>query len=223
MAVVAAIYTAFALVQPLGDLFREHLPKCKLINIIDDSLIEEVISNGGLTLSTKRRLLAYFMAASQTDADVILNTCSSVGEIADLAQAFISKPLFRMDRPMAKMAVLKANKIGVLATLPTTLGPTTRLLFDEASKIHKRIHTEQGLAEGAFQELLAGNLQKHDELLEKIAIEMAPKVEIFVLAQGSMARIAKRLQECTGREVLSSLLPCILALKNYLEGGDFTA
>jgi len=221
MATVAAIYTALALVQPLKDLFKRYLPGCRLINIVDDSLIEEVIQHGGPTLPVKQRLLAYFATASRTGADIVLNTCSSVGEIADLAQHFISKPILRIDRPMAKIAVAKAERIGVLATLPTTLGPTTRLLLEEASKLHKQIHIEQGLAEGAFHELLSGNIQRHDELLEKVATEIAQKVEILVLAQGSMARMTKRLQEITGREVLSSLLPCVLALKNYLEGGDF--
>lgn len=222
MATVVAIYTALTLVQPLKELFKRYLPDCKLINIVDDSLIEEVIKNGGPTLLVKQRLLSYFVAASCTDADIILNTCSSVGEIADLAQHFIDKPIFRIDRPMAKMAVAKAEKIGVLATLSTTLGPTTRLLLEEASKIRKKIYVEQGLAEGAFHELLSGNIQKHDELLEKVATEVAQRVEILVLAQGSMARVAERLQEITGREVLSSLLPCVLALRNYLKGGDFT-
>ena len=57
----------------------------------------------------------------------MLNLCSSVGEVADSAQdvaKYIGVPIVRVDEEMCREAVRKGQRIGVMATLPTTLEPT---------------------------------------------------------------------------------------------------
>ncbi|MGI8866719.1 MAG: aspartate/glutamate racemase family protein, partial [Rubrobacteraceae bacterium] len=45
---------------------------------------------------------------------------------------------------------------------------------------------------------------RHDEMVVESAKKLAPSVEILVLAQASMTRLAPRLKEETSLEVLSS-------------------
>ncbi len=202
---IVAIYTADALVNPLKKLHKEIIPESKMINIVDDSLIQEVIENGKVTLGVKRRVLKYYEAAIyDIKADVILNTCSSVGELVDIANEFFDKPIIKIDEPMAVEAVKKAKKIGVLATLPTTLNPTIRLLKKQAVKINKECEIVNGLAKGAFHALLEGNNDKHDRLIIETAKDIAEKVDVLVLAQGSMARMKDTLTDIAGKPVLTS-------------------
>ena len=73
-----------------------------------------------------------------------------------------------------------------------------------------------GLAEGAFQAGQSGDAETHDRLIAEAATKIADQVELFVLAQGSMARMENRLAELTGKPVLSSPSLGVQGLRNYL-------
>ena len=217
MATVAAVYTSPAIVDPIKELFTEILPGCRLINIVDDSLIQDVIREGFVTPAVSQRLFYYYSAARETGAQVIFNTCSSVGEVADLARKFFDIPIVKIDESMASQAVQTAKKIGVLATLPTTLAPTVRLVKTQAAQAGQSVNVVEGLAKGAFEALLAKNSERHDQLILEAAEELANRVDAFVLAQGSMARMEETLAKRTGKPVYSSPRSGVLAVKTTLE------
>jgi len=213
---IVAIHTAMALVEPLTQLFKEHLPQVKLNNIIDDSLIQEVIENNAVNPAVRKRLLGYYQAAADSGANIVFNCCSSVGDVAEMGRLIAPIPVFRIDYPMAVQAVTSAKRIGVIATLSTTLAPTMGLLRRLAAETGKEIVMVEGLAKGAFQAGLSGDRETHDRLIQEAAEKIAGNVDLFVLAQGSMARMETILAEITGKPVLSSPLSGILGLKEYL-------
>lgn len=204
---VVALHTSAALVSRIQDLWARYEISAELINIIDDSLIWEVIGNGGPTLKTRKRLLQYALAAEAMDADLIFNTCSSVGGVADLIQPFCGVPIVKIDQPMARQAVAlvgEGGSIGVLATLPTTLPPTVQLVAGEIRQSGKSIRITQAVAEGAFQKLMAGDRETHDAIVIERAIQLAAEVDGILLAQGSMAALEQVIAERTGKPVFSS-------------------
>ena len=213
---VVAVHTAMALVEPLAKIFREIMPEVKLNHIADDSLIQEVIANDGVTPAVRRRLLAYYQAAAESGADVVFNTCSSVGDVADMGDIIAPIPIFRIDRPMARLAVESAKRIGVISTLPTTLSPTRRLLENEALKAGCEVCLVDGLAKGAFQAGQGGDPETHDRLIAEAAERICDDVDLFVLAQGSMARMEERLSQLTGKPVLSSPVLGVKGLREFL-------
>lgn len=213
---VFCVHTAMALVGPLTEIFKEYLPEVKLNHIADDSLIQEVIANNAVTPAVRRRLLSYYNAAADGGADVVFNTCSSVGDIADYGNGFARIPVFRIDQPMAAEAVAKAERIGVISTLPTTLDPTCRLLQNEAKKAGRKVALVEGLADGAFAAGQSGDGETHDRLIAEAAVKIADQVDLFVLAQGSMARMEQRLSEMTGKPVLSSPVLGVKGLRKFL-------
>lgn len=214
---VVAIYTGLALAEPLRAVFQELLPEVKLVNIVDDSLIGEVIQAGQVPAGVARRLVQYFHHGEELEADVILNTCSSVGEAADAARSMIATPLVKIDDAMAAKAAIEYGRIAVLATLPTTLEPTMRLIRRKAEEAGKEIELVSGLAEGAFEALSGGRPEEHDRLLLETARRVAESAEVLVLAQGSMARMESRIREETGKPVLSSPRLGVEAVKAVLE------
>ncbi len=213
---VVAVHTAMALVEPITELFREHLPEVKLNHIADDSLIQEVIAHNEVTPAVRKRLFAYYHAADDAGADLIFNTCSSVGEVAEAGRLFVPVPILRIDEPMAIRAVKTGKRLGVLATLHTTLAPTVALLKKKAKERKREIEIVEGLAQGAFQAVMAGDREKHDKLIMEAAEKIKGKVDMFVLAQGSMARMEKQLANKTRKSVLSSPLSGVLGIKDYL-------
>ncbi len=216
MRTVAAIHTTTLMVEPTKRLFAEHTPNVRLFNIADDSLIQDVIRDGTVTTQTTRRLTGYYLAAVDAGADVIFNTCSSVGEVADLAAALVPIPILKIDEAMCVQAVSRATRIGVLATLPTTLGPTVRLVRRQTDETGKAVEIVEGLAEGAFAAAMDGDTKKHDALVLATARHMAHQVDLMVLAQGSMARMEQNLVTETGKPVLSSPVLGVLAVKERL-------
>lgn len=205
-----------ALVGPLTEIFKEYLPEVKLNHIADDSLIQEVIANDKVTPAVRRRLLAYYHTAAAAGAAVVFNTCSSVGDVADLGNEIAPIPVFRIDYPMAVQAVNSAKRIAVVSTLPTTLDPTRRLLERAAREAGKDVVLVDALAAGAFQAGQSGDSATHDRLIEEAAGKIADQVDLFVLAQGSMARMEKKLASITGKPVLSSPVSGVLGLKKFL-------
>lgn len=216
MTKVFAVHTALAMVEPVTNLFNKHLPDVKLNHIVDDSLIQEVIANNCVTPAVAKRLVNCYQMAVDAKADVIFNTCSSIGEITQIARKMVSVPLLKIDDPMAEEAVRSAQKIGVLATLPTTLAPTASLLKHMASEQNKEIEIVEGLAEGAFQAVMSGDRETHDNLILKASEKVAGEVDLIVLAQGSMARMEEKLSEVTGKKVLSSPESGVIGVKEFI-------
>jgi aspartate/glutamate racemase len=217
MRTVAAFFTAQAIVEPITRLFAEVVPGCRLINIIEDALIQDVIRAGGVTPAIARRLTRYYLAAQDTGADLIFNTCSSIGDVAIQARRLLDIPLVKIDDAMAADGVRAGACVGVLATLPTTLAPTVRLVKSQAEKAGRSVTVVEGLAEGAYEALVGGQPEKHDELIAAAAERVASQADVIVLAQGSMARMEEGLARRTGRPVLSSPRRGVLEAKETLE------
>jgi Asp/Glu/hydantoin racemase len=216
MKLVVAVYTAHGPVDPVRRECEAALRGASVANIVDDSLLRDVRAAGGVTPAVARRLVQYFMIARDMGADAILNTCSSVGEVVPAARALLDIPIVRIDEPMARLAAESTTRIGVLATLPTTLGPTVRLVREQAALLGKEVSVAEDLAPGAFDALGGGAAEEHDRLVLEGAFRLRDQADALVLAQASMARMADRLREATGLVVYSSIRPAVAELARIL-------
>jgi Asp/Glu/hydantoin racemase len=188
----------------MRNLFAEILPDVRLINIVDDSLLADVMAVGAIQPEVQQRMNAYVQAAALTGADAILSLCSSLGPTIDAARQLVEIPVLKIDDAMTAEAVRSADRIGVLATVATTLGPTVDLIRSKAADLDKPVEIRQHLVEGAFPLLLAGDKQQHDDKISAAAQTLVGQVELIVLAQASMTRLAPRLHEETGLRILTS-------------------
>ncbi len=186
---VVVIHTGPVTIQPLKDQFKELLPNVRMVNIMDDSLLNDVMKAGHLTEEVNQRIFSYMKNAENIRADMILNACSSVGEATDRIKDKISIPIIKIDEAMAEQACELGQNIAVLATVRTTLEPTVRLVTKKAKEINKEITIVEKIAEGAFQALLDGNGEKHDQILKDTISMLMGKVDVIVLSQVSMARL----------------------------------
>jgi Asp/Glu/hydantoin racemase len=183
------IHTSATLVPVFQQLCSEYLPNVNVFNIVDDSLIKDVIKRNELTKITARRVVDHVGSAAIAGADFILVTCSSIGAAIEAAAALTPVPVLRVDQPMADLAVQTGKRIGVIATLPTTLGPTSDLVNRRAKIANKEIELTAKLCEGAFEALMSGDGAKHDEMVAAALIELSQTVDVIVLAQASMSRV----------------------------------
>ena len=189
------IHTSATLVPLFQQLCQQSLPGVNVFNIVDDSLIKDVINRGELTAATARRVVDYVGSAEAAGADYILVTCSSIGAAVEAAAALTSVPVLRVDQPMADLAVEMGTRIGVIATLPTTLGPTSDLVRRRAALAGKEIALTSRLCAGAFEALMSGDTARHDAMVAEALKELSDQVDVILLAQASMARVVEGLAE----------------------------
>jgi Asp/Glu/hydantoin racemase len=221
MKTLAVIHTSmvFVTVEPMmQNLFKELIPDARLINILDDSLLPDVIAAGQVTRSVATRMCDYVVAAEKTGADAILSLCSSVGPAIDIARTRVNIPVIKIDDAMATRAAESAQTVGVMATLETTMAPTVRLIEEKADAASKAIAVTPGLVAGAFEKLMNGDKSAHDRMILDSARELAKSVDILVFAQASMARLADEVATETHREVLTSPRLGITYVRSALNG-----
>jgi len=198
------IHTGPVTVQPLNALVPCLLPGTRIINLVDDSLLKDTMAAGMVTPAVTRRLTQYMMIGQDMGADLILNACSSVREAADVGAKLVSVPVAKIDTAMAQHAVTAASRIGVAATVQTTLDPTVRLIEQTARDMGRDVTVTRKLCEGAFDALLAGEGARHDEIVARYLIDLAAEVDLIVLAQVSMGRVADSLGGQVSVPVLTS-------------------
>lgn len=209
------VHTSATLVPLFQQLTSEHLSGVETFNIVDDSLIKDVIKKGKLMPNTAARLVNHVKAAEEAGADVILVTCSSIGVAIETAATLCTVPVVRVDQAMADEAAQISNKIGVIATLPTTLEPTSDLVRRRAIAAGKEVTITSKLCEGAFEALMSGNAAKHDEMVAKALKELMQEVGVIVLAQASMARVVDSLTDA--EKVVPILASPAIAMKKLAE------
>ena len=189
------LHTSATLVPIFEQLCKAKLPGVAVFNLVDDSLIKDVIAHGRLRPQTARRVTQLVAAAEDAGADYIMVTCSSIGAAVETAATLAGVPVLRVDQPMADRAVTTAKRIGVIATLPTTLEPTADLIRRRAAVAGREIEITTRLCAGAFDALMSGDAATHDALVAAALKELASQVDVIALAQASMARVGDTLSE----------------------------
>ncbi|WP_374713212.1 aspartate/glutamate racemase family protein [Symbiobacterium terraclitae] len=203
---LALLHTTPVTVGAMSELAARELPGVRVINLLDDSLLKDVIAAGGVTAAVEARMRAYFEQARVAGADAVLCCCSSVGDVVDRARAEAPIPLLRIDEPMAVEAVQSGRRIGVIATVRTTLEPTVGLIRRKAQELGRAVDVEPVLVQGAFDALSAGDGAAHDRLVKEALIALLKRSDVVVLAQASIARVLAALEQPPAIPVLTSPL-----------------
>lgn len=201
---LAVIHTTPLTVEPLKALATEMLGEVRVVNFVDDSILPQLADTGGDTGAVDDRLVQYARFAQSVGADVILSACSSVGEVVARMQAAVEIPVVRIDEAMAEEAIRRGARIGVAATVPTTLRPTVALLERKASEAGEPVEFRTRCVDEAYVRLAQGDREGHDALLAEALTELAAETDVVVLAQASMARVLERLSDAERARFLVS-------------------
>ncbi len=213
------VYTSSTpeLIELVNREIEKNLGKdAEILTYQDASILAEVREAGYVTAKAAARLTTMFMQAISDDVDAILNVCSSVGEVADAAREiglYTGVPIVRIDEEMCREAVRKGRRIGVLATLPTTLEPTKNTIRRVAGEMGRQVQLIDGLIDGAFgieQECFRN-------MMAERASQIIDRIDVILLCQGSMAYVEEYLQEMFHKPVLSSPRFGAIALRKALE------
>ncbi|MDM8142508.1 aspartate/glutamate racemase family protein [Megamonas hypermegale] len=214
---IGLVYTGVTpeLIELVNAEVKKQLGDVEIMNYKDPSIINEVVEHNNVTVAPAARLVAMYMQAMQDGADAILNNCSSVGEVADACQdlaKYIGVPIVRIDEEMCREAVKTGKRIGIMATLSSTLIPTKNTVLRLAREMNREIELVDVLVEGGF----GLDQEQFKQLMTKYAGEIIDKVDVILFAQGSMAYCEEYIHEKYNKPVLSSPRFGAIALKEAL-------
>ncbi|MEU6824205.1 aspartate/glutamate racemase family protein [Streptomyces atriruber] len=139
----------------------------------------------------------------------VLCTCSTIGGVAEALGADLGVPVVRVDRPMAAAAVAAGSRVVVLATVASTVGPTSALVEEEARRAGRDVSVRAVVVEGAWDRFEAGDSAGYAEGVAR-AVREVRDADVIVLAQASMAA-AEALVPEVRVPVLSSPRPGLAA------------
>ena len=214
---VGVVHTAHISVEDIKAQFKKQLPEVELINIVDDSLLEEVLANKAPTPGIISRMSDYYRNLQELGCSCALNQCSSVGEAADIVSKLVHIPIVKIDGPMAKQAVEIGSRVAVVATAISTVEPSSRLVESYAGQAGKDVSVSRCFVEGAFEFLLkTGDRQKHNELVIAKVKEAAGNHDVVVLAQGSMYHLIPLIGDI-GVPVLTSIETGVAQIRSVLK------
>ena len=193
---IVILQTSFAKREDTIAYLEENLPGIRIDFITDSSLLPETRQAGKPTQRVIQRMTLYAMAAEAMGADLILNSCSTAGEVADIYSQIVSVPVMKIDDPMASEAARLGDNIALIATLPTTFGPSRRAIERHGKAIGRDIKVTEYLDQPAWEALAAGDSIRHNQILiESIRKLDAVGYDAIVMAQVSMRALLPELKE----------------------------
>jgi Asp/Glu/hydantoin racemase len=200
---IGLIHATLNSVQPILEAFKQNAPNVKLLNFMDEGLIDELNQTNIVTESMVEQLVSLMKRAESRGVDGILLTCSSFSPYVEAVKDTFSVPVLSADIAMLEHAIDLSNRIGVIATIGAA-GPTTTKLLEEISgKNNKEIDIETHVLTDAFTALQQGDTNKHNRLIRDKILELSKTSDVIVLAQMSMCRALQGWDE-SSKPVLTS-------------------
>ena len=116
VAMIHAVPTAGRIAQTA---FAQEFPQARVWNILDDRLLDDARTAGGLTDTLSRRMLRLIAHVMDGGAQGLLLTCSSYGEVVDTARRLWDVPVLKSDESLFKAALVGTHqRIAVVASAP---------------------------------------------------------------------------------------------------------
>ncbi len=189
------IHAALITTRAVQKYLEEFIPEVEVVHWVDDTIQNTNFACAPGTIPPENYAKFVQAALSQQayGVDLILLACSTFNRAVEYARPMIATPMLQIDRPMMDLAVRQGARIGLLATVPTTVPASERLLRLAASEAGKVIDVKTRLCSEAFAALKAGQPEEHNDLILAEIDRLSAEVDAIVLAQLSMSALEPRL------------------------------
>lgn len=191
------IHASHITITAMEPYIQKYIPDAEIMHLCDDTIQRDNIRAGAGVIPKVNyfKFAQYAHNLEEAGADMILLACSTFNYAAELGRPLINLPIAQIDRPMMETAVRTGRRIGLLATLATTVPSSERLLDIAAAEAGREIERKTVLCSEAFEEYSRGNVEKHNELLLDAVDKLSQETDCIVMAQLSMSALAPYLKD----------------------------
>jgi aspartate/glutamate racemase len=190
------IHAALISTKGVQPFIQEIIPEVTVVHHVDDTIQNSnfLCPPGVIPKENYFKFASNAYYLEKAGVDMILLACSTFNRAVEHARPMINVPMLQIDRPMMDLAVKDGKKIALLATVPTTVPSSERLLKLAAHEAGKEIEITTMLCTKAFEEIKKGNVEKHNELLLLEIDKLSHSVDAIVMAQVSMSALEPMLK-----------------------------
>lgn len=193
---VTILQTSFAKRDDTIAFLKERVNGVRVEFITDSTILSEVRANGGPTEAVYARMKLYAKAAEISGADLIVNSCSTVGEVADAYQTEVSIPVMKIEEPMCKEAAALGSRFAIIGTVETSMGPVARIIERLVATRGEQASCDLFVQNAAWDALVAGHPEEHNRiLLQNIRKLDAEAYDAIVMSQVSMRALLPELTD----------------------------
>lgn len=177
---------------PLERTLLEAHPDIEIQTMLDTSLLADTMAAGTVTPATAARLLSHVQQAERAGADLLLLTCTSMGQGMAHVREFSSLPTLCITEPLVEEALDLGRRIGIIGTVSTSPAQIIEPLLAAATRrglAEHELSIAIAVVEEAFKARGAGDTATHDRLVSEAAAAMVGEndLDVIVLAQASMS------------------------------------
>ncbi len=191
------IHAAAITLPAVQKYIQEIVPEVEVVHWLDDTIQNTnfACEPGVIPRKNYAKFVQAALSQQEYGVDLILLVCSTFNRAVEYARPMIDTPLLQIDRPMMDLAVQAGNRVGLLATVPTTVPSSERLLRLAAREVGQEVEVETRLCSEAFRVLKAGDPDRHNDMLLGEIHQLSDRVDSIVLAQLSMTALEPRLTD----------------------------
>jgi hypothetical protein len=204
------LHTAEVHVELFTGLLEELSPADDAVHLVDASLLTDARRRHGVDQDLRARIATRLQELSSAGAVRVVCTCSTIGAASEEIGRSDGIDVLRVDRPMAAAAVAGGDRIAVVASLESTIGPTHELLRETAEAAGRQVRIADAPCLEAWGHWEAGDPARYFATLASHLESLDDAFDVLVLAQASMAPV-ERIVDLTAL-VLSSPRPAVMAL-----------
>ncbi len=195
---VGMVHAVATHVRLFNELVSEILPGVDVVHFVDEGLPFLAGEQSRERVVRRLGLLASF--AEESDAEVVLLTCTAFGRLVDEVEAAVNIPVLSVLEIIIDQAMELGDRIGVLGTHPGTVESAARLIREQATRHGKKVEVTARLCAGAFEALRREDWATHDGTVLKHLKEIMEAVQVVVIPQPSIERVLNQVPE-SGRPV----------------------
>lgn len=204
----------------VDDAFAELWPEAAPVRILDDSLYADFI-NDDFSVPAEQPAEAYERVARllrysrESGAEGIIFCGSVFGRLVEAGRDGFDVPVLTSYEAMIEQALAEGPRLGVLSTADGSL----QCLADDVARYaetHSAAYSIDGrVVDGAFQKVLDGDRDGHDDLIVAAAAELTD-CNALMLAQFSMGLVPQKIAPVAGRPVLTAPHCAVAKLRSLL-------
>jgi glutamate racemase len=186
--IIHAVHLTIRAMQPF---LERYIPDVEVMHLCDDTIQRDNIAAGVGVIPKNNyfKFAQYAHNLQESNVELILLACSTFNYAAELARPMINIPIMQIDRPMMELAVTQGRRVGMIATLATTVPSSERLLRIVATEKNSPVEITTVLRPEAFEAIQKGDRDTHNNILLEEIDKLSGKVDSIVLAQLSMSAL----------------------------------
>ena len=210
------IHAADVAMPPIVASFRANWPQARIVNLLEDGLMNDLAADGRLTAAMTERFVQIGHYCVKAAADAILFTCSAFGPAIEECRRQVAIPVLKPNEAMYEQLVAKSGTVSLLATfqpsLPSMLAEIAALAKQQGTNVTVRPQ----LVEGALAALQDNRPDNHNRLIAETAAKQQG-CDAIALAQFSMAPARALAASSTTTPILTTPDSAVAKLKILLQ------